>query len=289
MSLFAIVLLALVQGTTELLPVSSSAHVILAEKLLGLNPSSPEMTFLLVMLHTGTMFAVLVYFWSRWKRLFSKENPGRWSFVRMVIYSTAATGITGLGLKYFIEKYLLQQSAGGSVEEIFGNTLIIGSALGAVGILIIVSGILSRNSEGETIDKGNCNSYSVRDSIVIGIVQGFALPFRGFSRSGSTISASIMLGMSRTFSEEYSFILALILTPPVIMREFLRLKHFSEAGRGLPYLAGILGMILSFFAGIAAIKWLSSWLEKGRWAIFGFYCLALAALILTLTAMNFLK
>lgn len=67
-----ILILGLVQGAAELLPVSSSAHVIVAEKLLGLNPSTPEMTFLLVMLHTGTMFAVIVYFWASWRQLLCK-------------------------------------------------------------------------------------------------------------------------------------------------------------------------------------------------------------------------
>jgi undecaprenyl pyrophosphate phosphatase UppP len=73
---FQILILALIQGACELLPVSSSAHVIAAEKLMGLDPSSPEMTMLLVMLHTGTMFAVIVYFWKGWKRDYfaSKAN-----------------------------------------------------------------------------------------------------------------------------------------------------------------------------------------------------------------------
>jgi hypothetical protein len=65
-----ILILGLVQGAAELLPVSSSAHVIVAEKLMGLDPSSPEMTFLLAMLHTGTLFAVIVYFWKSWKKSF---------------------------------------------------------------------------------------------------------------------------------------------------------------------------------------------------------------------------
>ena len=67
MNFIQILILGIVQGAAELLPVSSSAHVIIAEKLMGLDPSSPEMTFLLVMLHTGTMFAVIAYFWKSWK------------------------------------------------------------------------------------------------------------------------------------------------------------------------------------------------------------------------------
>ena len=70
MSILKVILLAIVQGLAELLPVSSSAHVVVAEKLMGLDPSAPEMTLLLVMLHTGTMFAVIVYFWRQWKNTY---------------------------------------------------------------------------------------------------------------------------------------------------------------------------------------------------------------------------
>ena len=70
MPILQVIILAIVQGLAELLPVSSSAHVVVAEKLMGLDPTSPQMTLLLVMLHTGTMFAVIVYFWNQWKRTY---------------------------------------------------------------------------------------------------------------------------------------------------------------------------------------------------------------------------
>src|SRR4051794_14388962 len=111
MELFAKVLvLALVQGAAELLPVSSSAHVILAQRLMGLDPSSPPMVFLLIMLHTGTMFAAIVYFWSGWKaRLFPpKDSAGTGlHFIGMIVLATAVTGVLGLGLKYLIERVVL--------------------------------------------------------------------------------------------------------------------------------------------------------------------------------------
>src|ERR1700722_18689237 len=98
MSLLNVAILAALQGLAELLPVSSSAHVILAQKLMGLDPSAPEMTFLLVMLHTGTMFAVLLYFARRWlARL--RDPAARRSFVEAVVLATVATGILGFGLK----------------------------------------------------------------------------------------------------------------------------------------------------------------------------------------------
>ena len=74
MSLLHVLILAVVQGLAELLPVSSSAHVVVTEKLLGLDPSAPSMTLLLVMLHTGTMFAVIVYFWQKWRRTYFQDS-----------------------------------------------------------------------------------------------------------------------------------------------------------------------------------------------------------------------
>src|SRR5271166_997435 len=95
---FQILILAIIQGACELLPVSSSAHVIAAEKLMHLDPSSPEMTMLLVMLHTGTMFAVIVYFWSGWKRDYFSSAMMAKDFVIQVIVGTIFTLIVGGGL-----------------------------------------------------------------------------------------------------------------------------------------------------------------------------------------------
>src|ERR1039458_8515067 len=92
---FHILILALIQGACELLPVSSSAHVIVAEKLMGLDPSSPEMTMLLVMLHTGTMFAVIAYFWSHWKRDYFGPPGKLQAFVLQIVLATLCTGIFG--------------------------------------------------------------------------------------------------------------------------------------------------------------------------------------------------
>src|SRR5471032_2327254 len=90
-----IVILGLVQGAAELLPVSSSAHVIVAEKLMGLDPSSPEMTFLLVMLHTGTMFAVIVYFWNAWLDHYCSDALHLGNAVKNIAAATVITAIVG--------------------------------------------------------------------------------------------------------------------------------------------------------------------------------------------------
>src|SRR5688500_1092536 len=129
MTILAILLLAVIQGAAELLPVSSSAHVIFTAKLMGIRTSSPEFVFLLIMLHTGTMFAVLYYFWPRWRWLFhlradvADRPPGsRRHYFFMLILATACTGVLGIALKVLIEKGILEGVLGRDkayVEDLF--------------------------------------------------------------------------------------------------------------------------------------------------------------------------
>src|SRR5947209_20515862 len=104
MSLVQVVILAVVQGLAELLPVSSSAHVVVAEKLMGLDPSTPQMTLLLVMLHTGTMFAVIAYFWKQWKQTYFSSSDAFKRVAIRLIWATLLTGIIGEILIKIIEK-----------------------------------------------------------------------------------------------------------------------------------------------------------------------------------------
>src|SRR5271156_2801592 len=103
MSLLHVIILAVLQGLAELLPVSSSAHVVVAEKLMGMDPSSPETTLLLVMLHTGTMFAVIVYFWNRWRATFFKSAAGFKRIAFLLVLATVVTGVVGEVLIKIIE------------------------------------------------------------------------------------------------------------------------------------------------------------------------------------------
>jgi len=273
---FQILILAVIQGACELLPVSSSAHVIVAEKLMGLDPSSPEMTMLLVMLHTGTMFAVIVYFWKGWRRdYFSSTGQFQW-FAIQVIAATICTAIVFVGLKIIIEKIFMRGADHAEIENLFSNLPLIAGALAAVGLLIIYAGLreekVPRHSEIQPVH-----------SIWIGLVQGICVPFRGFSRSGATISTGLLLGLPKRKLEEFSFALAVVLTPAAIAQEMHRLiKAHSLSHESALHLLfpGLVGMIFSFAAGLLALKWLSRWLEGGRWKFFGFYCLIAAAGVL---------
>jgi undecaprenyl-diphosphatase len=133
-SLIQIVILAIVQGFAELLPISSSAHVVVAEKLLGLNPSSPPMTLLLVMLHTGTMLAVIVYFWKRWKNTYSQNTAHLKRFTQLAVMATILTAVTGEILIKLIENTLFRNAQHAEIEDLFSHLEIIAPALAVVGV-----------------------------------------------------------------------------------------------------------------------------------------------------------
>lgn len=285
MNFLQILILGLVQGAAELLPVSSSAHVIVAEKLMGLDPSSPEMTFVLVMLHTGTMFAVIVYFWNAWKEHYFSSAALFRSVAVNVVIATIATGIVGLALQWLIEKVFLRGGEKAEIEMLFSQLPLIGGALFAVGLLIIYSGMRDeKNRRREDVN--------TRRACWIGVVQGLCLPFRGFSRSGATISTGLLLGVGQRRVEEFSFALAVVLTPPVIAKELWRLfKAHSDAAQPSHLiqlaLPGLFGMVCSFVAGWLALRLLSRWLEAGRWKYFGYYCIAVAIVVFGLAFAGF--
>src|ERR1700754_1478202 len=132
MPILKVIVLAIVQGLAELLPVSSSAHVVVAEKLMGLDPSSPQMTLLLVMLHTGTMFAVIAYFWKTWKQTYFASRDAFRRFAVRLIWATVLTGLIGEGLKKLLEDTLLSDALKPEIEQLFSRLELIAPALAAV-------------------------------------------------------------------------------------------------------------------------------------------------------------
>lgn len=283
-SLLQILFLGLVQGAAELLPVSSSAHVIVAEKLIGLDPSSPSMTFLLVMLHTGTMFAVILYFWKAWKGTFFRDMAGFKAMCLHVGSATLITLVVGFALKFLIEKVLLHGGGHDEMEDLFGHLPSVGAALLAAGLLILTAGYLK--------GKNGQREIGLASSLWIGASQGLCLPFRGLSRSGTTISTGMLLGVSRQRVEEFSFALAVVITPPAIAKELLRLLKSHDGAAAPAQLLhllgpGLFGMAGAFVAGLLALKLLSRWLEKGHWAWFGYYCVAFSGFVFFLASRGY--
>jgi undecaprenyl-diphosphatase len=301
MPILKVILLAIVQGLAELLPVSSSAHVIVAEKLMGLDPTAPQMTLLLVMLHTGTMFAVIVYFWKTWQQAYFSSQEAFNRFAMLVVWATLLTGILGEAIKKLIEKTLFRGTPKAQIEDLFGRLDLIAPALAAAGLLILIAGLYERRKQANVIPGRAIDRYLGLGTVTfgqatwMGLVQGLALPFRGFSRSGTTISAALLVGAAKERAERFSFAMAVVLTPAVVGVEALRLEraHTAAVTAGTPIdfhgavVSSLLGMVFSFFAGLVALRWLSSWLEEGRWYLFGIYCLAASAVVFYLHTRGF--
>jgi undecaprenyl-diphosphatase len=280
-SLLQIIILAIVQGLAELLPVSSSAHVVVAEKLLGLDPSAPPMTLLLVMLHTGTMFAVIVYFWPQWRSTYFKSALALRNFAGLVMIATVCTAVIGAAIIKLIEKTAFRNLPHAQIEDLFSHLELIAPALAAAGLLIMIAGMFEKRRPVRTA--AEAGDLDIKQAGVIGAVQGLCLPFRGFSRSGATISTAMLLGVAKARAEAFSFALAVVLTPPVVAREALRLIQSARingtADLAAVALTSLLGAGIAFLAGLHALRWLSRWLEGGRWYLFGIYCLFAAGAV----------
>ena len=291
MPILKVLLLAIVQGLAELLPVSSSAHVVVAEKLMGLDPTSPQMTLLLVMLHTGTMFAVIVYFWKRWGNTYFRSAEAFKAILLRIVVATVLTGVVGYPIIKVIEKTMFRGADKAEIEQLFGRLDLVAGALFCAGVLILIAGLAERRNLAGTprVERRRDpqDPLTSGQAGLIGAVQGLCLPFRGFSRSGATISTGMLAGVARETAETFSFALAVVLTPAAIGREVSRLLKASHeaAAAGSPLdlhaatISGLLGALFAFLAGLVALKWLSSWLETGKWYLFGIYCLVASAVV----------
>ena len=296
MPIYQVVVLAIVQGLAELLPVSSSAHVVVAEKLMGLDPSTPQMTLLLVLLHTGTMFAVIAYFWKQWVQTYFASADAFKRFAVRAIWATGLTGVVGEGLIKVIEHTLFKGQPKAVIEDLFGRLDLVAPALFCAGVLILIAGLREKKGEvaaeaaasvAGSITRLPTGSVTMSQAGWMGLAQGLALPFRGFSRSGVTISAGMLTGATKERAERFSFAMAVIITPLAIGREAVRLLHATKdaTAAGAPIdlhgtvMVGLLGALFAFLAGLVALKWLSNWLENGRWYLFGIYCLVASGVV----------
>jgi undecaprenyl-diphosphatase len=242
------------------------------------------MTLLLVMLHTGTMFAVIVYFWRRWLNSYFRSGPAFKAFAVRVITATALTAVIGELIIKIIEMTLLRNVPHSEIEDLFSHLEFIAPALAAAGVIILAAGLHEKRKSARS--PAATDDLTLRQAGLIGMVQGLCLPFRGLSRSGATISTGMLLGVTKERAEAFSFALAVVITPPVVGREVLRLMRSAHengaADLGSVALLSVSGAVIAFFAGLLALKWLSRWLESGRWYLFGIYCLAASAAVIVL-------
>jgi len=266
MPLYQAIVLAIVQGLTEFLPVSSTAHLVLFPWFAGWK--DPGLTFD-VALHAGTLVAVVIFFWRMWVEMLKaavglgdSENPevrqNRRLFWLMVI-GTIPAGIAGLAF----EK---------QAESAFRTPLVIGLALIVVGLIMWWGEAVSRDSE-------SLKEVTLWDSVVVGIAQAFAV-IPGVSRSGSTMTAGLFRSMKRETAARFSFLLSTPIIAGAALKKGLEVRHEGlPPDMRMPFLVGI---VVSAIVGYIVIGWLIRYLERRTFRVFVIYRIALGVIVLAL-------
>ena len=243
MNILEIIILGIIQGITEFLPISSSGHLVIAQNILGIK--SPGNT-LEVLFHFGTLMSVVYVFFEDLKQiLLTMNEKNNQSFIFYIIIATLPAVFSGLLLKdYFL--------------KIFDNVHLVGFALCSTGFILILSKRFKNNQKAITFSS----------SIAVGIAQAIAI-IPGISRSGSTISMCMYLGIPPKEAARFSFLLSI----PVILGASILGFLEIESNNTFNYLTLTVAITTSFFTGVIALKILLKILEAGRFYFFGFYCL----------------
>jgi undecaprenyl-diphosphatase len=266
-SIFEAVVLGIVQGLTEFLPISSSGHLRIVPALLGWEDPGTAFT---AVIQLGTMAAVLIYFWKDlWRiagawlaSLFDRDRRQDLD-ARMGWYLIVATIPIGLFGLLFSD----QIESGARDLRLIASTLILFGL-----VMLAAEKVGTRTKTISDID--------TRDGVTIGLAQSLAL-VPGVSRSGSTITAGLFLGYSRADAARFSFLLSV---PAVVLSGVYQLKDIGDGGVGV--VPTVTAAVVSFVVGYAAIAWLLKWLTSHSIAVFVVYRVALGLLLFVLLATN---
>lgn len=242
-----IALLGFIQGITEFLPVSSSGHLALFSKLFGIEEGG---LFLSLILHTGTLFAVIIFFFKDLLALISSFRYSKNPTLYYIILASIPTAIIGLLIKKVY-------------EESSSSFLILGIFLIITGIILFLTKFFNQGEKDLTLKK----------SLLIGLSQGVAA-FPGISRSGATISTALFLGIKKERAFSFSFLLSI---PAIIGADILEFKEVFTNPKPLPFSVEslILGFFISLLTGIASLWVLKKLISKNFFHVFGYYCFLL--------------
>jgi undecaprenyl-diphosphatase len=265
-SLWQVLVLAVVQGITEFLPVSSDGHLAIIEPLLWPNSASrPQSMDLTIVLHLGTLGSILVYYRQRAFRLLGEDRNVLW----LIVLGTLPAVALVLLCKLLFD------------DEVFESTL---KWPLLAGLMLPVTGAALIWTHARSAGDRDYHQLTWWDSLLIGMAQAAAI-LPGLSRSGSTIAAGLSLGMSRPAAANYSFLLAIpALAGAGVYEAFSMFRHRMPLSTSVPNL--VIGALLSFVVGLAALALLSRVVERGRLHYFGWYCVVLG---LAVVAANLLR
>ena len=253
MSWFEALVLGLIQGLTEYLPVSSSGHLAIGQALFGMNDGADNLMFT-VAVHVATVLSTVVILWSEidWvlKGLFKFKMNDETKYVLNIIVSMIPVGVVGLLFK-------------DQVEEIFGSGLLVVGCC-----LLITAALLTFSYYAKPRQKEH---ISMKDAFIIGIAQAIAV-LPGVSRSGSTIATGLLLGNKKESLAQFSFLMVL---PPILgeaLLDVLKMMKGENVMGGIETLPLMVGFVAAFLAGCVACKWMISIVKRGKLIYFGIYC-----------------
>jgi undecaprenyl-diphosphatase len=253
MSWFEALVLGLIQGLTEYLPVSSSGHLAIGQALFGMNDGADNLMFT-VAVHVATVLSTVVILWSEidWvlKGLFKFKMNDETKYVLNIIVSMIPVGVVGLLFK-------------DQVEEIFGSGLLVVGCC-----LLITAALLTFSYYAKPRQKEH---ISMKDAFIIGIAQAIAV-LPGVSRSGSTIATGLLLGNKKESLAQFSFLMVI---PPILgeaLLDVLKMMKGENVMGGIETLPLMVGFVAAFLAGCVACKWMISIVKRGKLIYFGIYC-----------------
>ncbi len=267
MDWFEALVLGLIQGLTEYLPVSSSGHLAIGQALFGMEDGEDNLMFT-VAVHVATVLSTLVILWSEidWilKGLFKMKMNDETKYVLNIIVSMIPVGIVGLFFK-------------DQVEEIFGSGLLVVGCC-----LLITAALLTFSYYAKPRQKDH---ISMKDAFIIGIAQAIAV-LPGVSRSGSTIATGLLLGNKKESLAQFSFLMVI---PPILGEALL---DVMKAVKGEAVMGGIetlplcVGFVAAFLSGCLACKWMISIVKRGKLIYFGIYCAIVGVITILCTLLG---
>jgi undecaprenyl-diphosphatase len=265
-SIFAAILLGIIQGLTEFLPVSSSGHLEITTFILehfGSEGLPEENILMTVVLHAATALSTLFIFRNEVAKIFRGLLQFKWNeefqFSLKIIISMVPAAVVGV---LFDEQ----------IDALFGGRILL------VGSMLIVTGLLLFVADKA---KNTTQSVSFGQSLIIGIAQAIAI-LPGISRSGATISTSVILGIDREKAARFSFLMVVPLIFGKMVKDILSGEMASESAALIPLLAGF---VAAFITGLIACKWMISLVKKSQLKYFSYYCFTIGILAIIFTVL----
>jgi undecaprenyl-diphosphatase len=261
LELWHVLVLAVVQGIGEFLPISSSGHVVIVAALLaGDDPDFLDVAEMNMVLHVGTLFSIFVFYAQRIVPLLSQDRR----VLGLIVIATVPGVAVGLAIKFFVPGVLESPALAGAMLLVTGTMLI----------------WISRQKRGER----DYPTLTVGQAILIGVSQAAAI-LPGISRSGTTISMGLRLGLAPAQAATFSFLMAIPIIAGGGAFELLSMaRNYTPGGTQVSYL--VIGGLVSFVVGLVALYWLIRWLQQGRFQQFAWWCIPVGLAVLVWQGMG---